>query len=543
LNINGDLESHFLGKLTDLRRHSPDTRFAGALGAVLADTSAGILVLVRNPALVLDAGLASRIAKAIDALPDPEHWSIAGAGGLGLDERRHLGLYATATPAIPDSTGPHPLLDVLPDLVLLNTAFCREVLENAPSLPDAALEPIVAVEGYLAGRISVFLPGLGAGIDGDLLARDIHRLSAELGRHFSGRLAGQTIATLSGDNEIATERTEPCPAQHNLADSTRRTIATHCRALSLSIVIRTRFDRPHLLRRLLTSLSRARRSETEIETILSSDAKRTICADQTKELQRDFCNLTLRLQHNPPSPHSRIANMLGGIRSARNEYVMLIDDDDYVDLFAFDAIAPALFANNRPLIVTGSEIHDEIWEATPSGRWVLSQTTPRGHHAADGWRNMFTGVNRLPVCAMVMPRERLLARLDQFSFDHDLSEDYALFLLVLTDPALPAIAEMPDTFCHISVRGTENSVTMPDRRPWARDIGGYLADLTANRAVAGAGSWQILSGAAGAGTALTASSIAELRTALDHAETNLRLLGQENAHLREMITSNEAIDA
>lgn len=534
LALNGDLESGFIGEAVDLRRHPAGTGFGPALHAVAEETDAAILAIIRNPDVVLDEGLASRIASAAKALPRADLWSLAAAGGLAPGGARHFALYATAMPAIPDPSGPHPLVDAMPDLTLVNRAFAQEVLAGAPSVPDAAFEPVLALEGYRKGRVAMFVPGLCAGIDGGLMARDRTKLGDELQRHFRTGFEGQRIETLAGD-VVIDGTPAPGRAATDLGAIVRGVVQDHATGLSLSVIVRTRFDRMHLLRRLLASLSRARRADCELEVILSTDRRRRDTEPVANALANDFCNLTLRPAWNSPARHSRIGNLLGGLRASAMDYVVLIDDDDYVDLFAFDAVAPALFAGNRPLIVTGAEVHREDWESTPSGRWVLNRSEPSGTHPASGWRDMFAGVNRLPICSMLMPRKRLMERLEAFEFRHDLSEDYALFLLVLTDPSLPAIAEIPETFCHISHRGQENSVTMPDRRPWARDIAAYLADITASGQVAGAGLWQLLARHAPPDRAVAERAAADLAEALDRARATNRLLARENDALRRQL--------
>ena len=115
-----------------------------------------------------------------------------------------------------------------------------------------------------------------------------------------------------------------------------------------------------------------------------------------------------------------------------------------------------------------------------------------------------------------------------------------MLLLIFTDPNLPAIYELPETFCHISVRGQENTVTMQDRRPWVRDITGYLADLTSTPGIAGPGVWAILSKLAGSHVS-EKHTLSELRNALERAEADALLLRQENEHLRhQRIPSIEA---
>jgi hypothetical protein len=197
----------------------------------------------------------------------------------------------------------------------------------------------------------------------------------------------------------------------------------------------------------------------------------------------------------------------------------------------------ALFLGARPLMVAGSAVHDEEWTETPGGRHILTRSSERMTYPASGWPEMFGGVNRLPVCALVMPREQLLARLDCFVFEHDLSEDYTLFLLLLTDPALPEIVELPGTFGHISLRAQDShSITMEDRRPWVSGIALYLADLTRTKAVAGPGQWALLTrigaGRDPAAATLDAKTITELRSALTGRDRQLRLLQNENARLR-----------
>ncbi|MEM7188119.1 MAG: glycosyltransferase [Pseudomonadota bacterium] len=537
---NGDLESAFFEGLSALRRHPPRLDIGVVLRRVLGTSDAEIIVIVQNPALVLDQSFRARLLTAIAKLPDGDSWSIAGAGGLAPGGQRHLALYASQNPAIPEAGGQKPLVDVLPDLCIVNAAFAQEVLEKSTTAITDALEPILATEGYLAGRTARFVPQLAAGINGDLKPRDLDRLTKELGAHFADRLPGVTLSTLSGDVQVRAENVPDTAAfTIDLEASREDAIGAACDPLSISIIVRTQFTRAHLLRRLLTSLTRARLSEMVLEVVLASDAAPEICAAETDLLQRDFCNLPIRLAINDDAEGipSRAANLLAGINEATTDYIAIVDDDDYVDLFAFETIRQALFDGSRPLIVVAAGVHDEIWEETPSGRWVLTSSTPRDGYSASGWRDMFGGVNRLPICSLLIPRQRLIKRLNDFRFRHDLSEDYALFLLVLTDPEVPAIAEIDHPFCHISIRGSENSVTMPDRRGWVGDITAFLSDLTQTSTVAGPGLWQLMTVAGGA--PVESSAEAALNTALSKARRDLSLMKQENEALRRQLSKSK----
>jgi len=398
---------------------------------------------------------------------------------------------------------------------------------------------VLAIQGYLDGRTAVFLPQLTAGIDGALHPRDLGKLRLDLRDWFAEDLPGQEIPTLMGQVRIEPTRPSnddprPPTVRRDLSEAIDAAIASHCPRLSLSIVTRTRFTRPHLLERLLTSITRAQRDVDQIEVVLTSDAPQISCQAALADLKQKFVNLDLRLQHNQAAGHSRVTNLLAGLRAAHYDHVAVMDDDDYVDLFAFEEMGKALFLGARPVMATSAVVHDEEWVETPSGRHVLTRSTERSRYAANGWRDMFGGVNRLPVCSLVVPRATLLARLDAFEFRHDLSEDYALWLLLLTDPALPEIVELPGAFGHISLRaGEDHSVTMADRRPWVRDIALYLSDLCANPAAAGPGQWAQLCGRTIA-NAIDTSTIAAMREAADRRDLELRLLRQELAHLRSL---------
>jgi len=535
LDACGDLETAFLDHAGQLTRHRGPA-FNHLAAALADDAQIEVLAISRNPALVLDAGLPARIAAALAMLaPLAGQWSLAAAGGLTPSGRRVCALYSSETPFIPIHASPQPLADPLPDLYLVDAAWLRILTARNRALPDTGFETVLATQGWLDGRAAIYAPALRAGIDGALCPRDPVKLGLDLQGWFAETLSGEDIPTLMGPVAIEGPATGRGGAE--LAEAVDRVIERHCAPLSLSIVTRTRFSRPHLLERLLTSITRARRDGAEVEVVLSSDAALETCEAALADLRARFVNLTLRLRHNPAEGHSRVTNLLAGLRAATGTHVAIMDDDDYVDLFAFGEMQRALFLGARPLMVTGSTVHDEEWLETPGGRHILARSAERMTYPAAGWREMFGGVNRLPVCALVMPREPLLARLDAFAFAHDLSEDYALFLLVLTDPALPKIVELPGTFGHISLRAGEgHSITMEDRRPWASDIALYLADLTGAAAVAGPGHWALLT-QIGAGrdpeaATLDAKTIAELRSALTRRDRQLRLMQSENAVLR-----------
>jgi len=542
-DASGDLESGFLFGVEALRRHHSGAWFGAMLADLAEQPDTRHIIAIRNPDLVLDDGLAGRIAEATGRLAAmPLHWSIAAARGLEPDEARNAALYSAKSPFIPWQSEPRPLIDPLPDLTIFDPAYLSRLTKEHRMLPNPATETVLAVQGYLDGRIALFLPELSAGVNGALRPRDMVELQRELTDWFAEQFGGQRIRTLMGPVEISPQRQNGVvcsarPARSAGSDLDERLEAARDAAadpLTLSIVTRTRFDRSRLLARLLTSVSRARIDAAEIEVILSSDAPADRCCAETERLQRCFGNLAIRLQHNRAEGHNRVTNLIGGIRAASHDYVAILDDDDYVDLFAFGALRRAPFLGQRPLIAMASVLHDVTWVETPLGRHVVTQSSERDRYPAGGWRAMFGGVNRLPISALAIPRSRLVERLSCCPLAQDLSEDYALFLLILTDPALPAIAELPDVFTHISVRADgDNSITMADRRPWVRDIAGFWRDLTRSTAVVGQGHWALLTAnAADPARSLHDKTVAELRAGLAERDREIRLVSHELARLR-----------
>ncbi len=492
------LDTAFWASAGPLRRSNARSGFSAMLADCLGDPAVRTIVGIRNAELVLDEGLTGRLRAALARLQGlGRPWSIGAAGGLAPNGVRACALYSAETPFLPVEPHPLPLLDPLPDLWIADVGFLRQLCRGGRALPECGLETVIALRGWLAGRVALSLPELVAGVNGPLRPRDIEKFAPALGDWLGPGQEGTVIDTLMGPVTVPGERSSDprrLDRTEDLGDRVTAAIADACEPLSLSIVTRTRFGRPHLLDRLLASISRARIDGQALEIVLSTDVDAREAERHLAAIRERFINLDVRLAVNREAGPSRVVNLTGGIRAARNDYVAVVDDDDYLDLFAFDMLARTRFLGARPLIVASTGLHDEEWTETQNGRHVLTRSEAREGWPADNWRSLFSGVNALPVCAMIMPRDRLLARLDAFALRHDLSEDYALWLLMLTDPALPPIVECAGPFAHVSVReGGDNSVTMTDRRPWVRDIALYLADLTGDPAVAGPGVWQMLS--------------------------------------------------
>lgn len=496
LDATGDLEYGFFSATTAPVRHT------GSLAGILLDPAVAesfpVIVTVRNPSIVFDGEFLDRLKAALDSLEAlGDGWSVATPHGLSRNGEVVSSVYSAVSPALPTMRSAQPVVDVAADLLVINGAFIDALRAGHVTFADACLEQALLIRGYLDGRVGVFLPGLAVPMTGPFLAWAGPSASDGLDAAFGKALGDDALPGLFGPVRFgkASPASPPGANQAYFADLVAGAIRHHCPPLSLSLVTRTRFNRPHLLNRMLTSVTRSRVDGTAVEVVLSTDIATREAQEQFRALKKLFPSIDLRLQINERHEHSRIGNLLGGIAAATRDFVAFVDDDDYVDLAAFGEIALATFMGTQPLVLMANVVHEEEWSSTPSGRYVLARSTTKHTYPPGGWRSMFNGVNQLPISAMIMPRATLQRRLEAFEFRHDLSEDYILILLLLTDPALPPIAEVPSTFVHISSRvGQDNTITMTDRRPWVQDITCFLADLLGDSAVAGPGVWQFLRG-------------------------------------------------
>jgi hypothetical protein len=502
--LSGDVESMFFDQMTVVETFPDSTELGNVMEHILGKLDISYCLIIRNLKIVLDANLPQRLIETISSLDVlKEKWMLCASGGMGVLNERYSAMYSSFEPAIPYGYKIRPIVDIHPDIYVVNMASIRNVFTSLISTPNTAFELIIIIEGYLNGLISIFCPILGIGINGNYLRRDKYVISEELITYFNDRLPGQFIETLLGSievpNKLLSSHIERGQISHRSSLLTRKkltkeisyTVLNYCSNLSISIVTRTQFKRLHLLNRLLTSISRSRLDDMNLEIILSTDAKPKFFGQIVKQLKEAFVNLNIKVAQSDSLGHSRVTNLSTGIRAASNDYVMILDDDDYIDLFAFQNIRLANFLNEKPIIIGASEVHEEKWIDGANGTYILAESKHTQNYYPHNWKTMFSGINALPICSIVTPRDSLLERLSIANLRYDLSEDYTLFLLLLTNPNLPEIFELPFTISHISIRPAgENSVTTIDRTKWTHDISGFLYDLIRSDA-ASDGMWKM----------------------------------------------------
>lgn len=513
-----------------------------ALARAVQESEALMVAVLGNPAIVFDAELVPRIERAVGSVADPDR--VAVVTGKGVDQwgNAFSGLYSSLEPHLPYCRSPIPVVDSASDLFLIARSHLDSLLSRDVYVPAPSLAGWAVLEGYLEGRVSFFSPHLAAGIYGRDMARDAEGHAGLIDALVGCRISALRLPSLGGVMELG--KTPPAAGLQrgwhlsppvSLEQAIRDAILPHCQRMSLSIVTRTQFRRPHLLRRLLTSISRWRNDQVDLEIVLSTDIDQATAGDEVSALRKDFPALHLSLAWNGARPEqSRIRNLLGGLEAAGNDYVAFVDDDDQLHFQILPLLALTRFMGAMPVVFVDTELRNENWVQGGNGRWVLESTSLHHHYSGSAWRTIFQGVNQLPICAAVMPRVWATEALRKFDFRHDYSEDFTMWLLLLQSPDLPLIVDLPKVFCVVSIRsdGT-NTVTEQDRSRWVRDISLFLHDLHIAHPLHGEGRLQTASAAIAAKPSpSTTATVRPASTQDSRLRRELAIARTENDQLR-----------
>jgi len=515
-----------------------------------------------NSNAVFDDELTIRLEQACNQAAGRAKWAVLASTGKCVNGMVCSVVYPSANPRLFSLSIPQPIVDCGLDLFLVNADFLRATQTDWQNLSMQAgsFAQWCIIKGYLMGYLSVFRPELAIGIDGAEIGRDLEKHVSLIRDEFARRLPDIAIPSLMGDLPLkGSDAQFPHPTADRpgaresavtrpvipLLDTIRELTVPAATPMSLSIVTRTTFSRNHLLRRLLSTLTRARHDlDIRLEVVLSTDIDEEKACAIFEALQAEFPELELQLKHNSELfyPHSRVNNLLGGIKAARNDYVAIIDDDDFVDIEALRAIADARFLGNDPLLVMSSQVRNETWCKAGNMRWQLESSSSEKVYHSDNIHHMFKGLNQLPVCALIAPRVWIQHRVKDVHLRHDLSEDYTIYLALLCAPDLPSLLTYQDFFCLISSRDDgSNTITMTDRRPWVRDITLFLHDLFVSTPVLGVGGVQIRAQAASNPANVAADYLRSPR--LEEKQRQAReisLLKTEVAHLRNLLAEQKA---
>ena len=476
--------------ISNLRRCDPTKLLTELLAELVRGEQAGRPILVRrNPKAMAFPRFVSGALAVVAELKDMGvNWSLLAGGGMGLNGERYVAHYSAIEPFLSYAPETRIVVDVLPDIYLLSFEGLSQFFLGQPDHLTAVFEPLFIQDSMKRGMPSFYDPRLGCPVNGHYSRRDFTSMQREFDQLESP--PARELKTLSGDltataplrstaKEKDARACDPLPSFYKLK---RELMSSLCEPLSISIVVRTLFKRRHLAERLLASIVRASIPGVKTEVVLSTDVDPKAAKEGLQALQSKFPMLALKLAINPAAKaneaHSRVRNLLGGAAAAGSDYIWFIDDDDYLDPEALRTLEQQVYFGVKPVFFVDTAVHNEKWDVRESGHAVVESSAYSHTWTADGWRTLFSGVNRLPVCGAIMPRDMFMRAVQAFNFRYDLSEDYILHLLMLTQSELPCFVELTGPMCHVSIRDVnENTMNVSDRTQWCVDIHGFLNDL------------------------------------------------------------------
>ena len=529
-SVAGHRQQEIIAKARTVQRQPWQTTRSAAVADLLQDDSISMIAVGLSEHLVWSSDVLSRI----HGLGRHRNTLLVTPLGLNLSGRVLNSVYSTVSPSLWTSSVPDTVVDSGIDFYVLIADALRSIWDDDLKDFQESFESELIRRGYAEGMISLFDPTLHCTVTGDLLTRDGARFATETVDTRGCVDQDGTVPTLFGKVPVAQEAQD----KETLPEAHRRAIQSIAPELSLTVIVRTEYTRMPLLQRLLASLTEAAlMAETTIEVVLVS-------SEPTRPLREYPDGGALRVRQVVSDDEAlppRTRNLLAGIEQASERYAWIVDDDDYVDPQSILVLHERLWNEPWRLLAVGSQVVEERWETLNEGRWQLLSSVPGETLPPTAWHRAFSGVNSLPVCGYVFPVKYAQERLKVCRPAANLSEDYALLLMLLTGHRLPEVEVVQDVLSYISKRAADSSVMwVQDRTAWAADIGEHVAAMQASEELASPGVWQLGRLALGAPAP---SSYVDLDAMLQElVELRSRNEGKRAQAEAEMRSRSDAVD-
>jgi hypothetical protein len=479
-SVAGQRQLMVLAQARSLRKHPWHEGTAKAVRHLLDDAEVDAILVSLHEGLVWTSDLFSRVAEV--SKDGDSRILLSTPQGLARDGNVLNAVYSTATPSLWSSSARQPIVDTGLDLYVIHAAAARRLWRDDLCDFRSSFESELIRRGYSKRLLSVYDPDLHCTVSGGHASRDGAKFAAEVA-NTRGLLDEGVVPTLFGDVPAKARKAG------SLAEGIAATVSEVAAPLSLSILVRTEYDREPLLARLMASVTEAALVAGQpVEVVLSS----SVPPKQLREVPN--CDLVRihQVQSAGGDLPPRTRNLITAIEGASRQHAWVIDDDDFIDPVALSVIHQSLWEGRERMLTLASRVVEERWEKFSDQRWQLLSATSLETLPGSTWHRAFSGVNSLPVCGYIFPVAYAQERLRVFRPAANLSEDYALLLMLLTGANLPEVAVIPAVLAYISKRTASESVMwVQDRATWAADIGEHVAALQGEPGVAAPGIWQL----------------------------------------------------
>lgn len=452
--------------------------FSGAvqLFRFLAQTDADFVAFSLKAGILWDNKLSERIRKQIErreaqGLP----WLFLTADGVGISGAPYASAHFESEPTLTPDRGCHCVVQTAGTLVVANVSSLRALglLRFFASDPATTMNELVLL-GYSGGYGSYFVSELFPCV------RDSRRLTY---MPIADQIIG-LVPQLYLPADLVFQRFPGGVDRLTLLKSWVEVAEAASTGLSrLSFVVRSLFKRPYLIRRCLISIDYIR-AETgfSVEIVIASDVDDDFVEMEINALRDDFPHLTfVRARGQDEAGHSRVRNLIAGIKATSGARVCVIDDDDFYTPQVTEFFRAACAPGRDDLVVFDTQIMLERWRdgGVKPHRELLGFGD---FFPSSAWANTLRGWNAIPLCGIIHPGWFIRQVAHEYGFSFDYSEDFILHLHCLTHRCRPPITPMPGIGAYQSHRERDDNVSnIEDRTQWTLDTGNGLYELLFER--------------------------------------------------------------
>lgn len=378
-------------------------------------------------------------------------------------------VYSQKTPSLPRMGFDSDIVNASYDFMILNVDLLKPILKSIPSWINESFNSVLINESRYQGRLALYNGRLICSCESYFEANEYVALN-EI-RKAKGLVNIKGYMTELGEYIEVFPEIDFSPVVGVYSEP------------SFSIIVRTTFERPELLKRALASIYFSKcMSNAKIEVLLVSQSYEIYPRELDKV--KDLLNIKkIRVDKGGEIP-GRTINLIQGIKAAKNDYLFVLDDDDYVEQGFFDVLVKKISCSLPGVVFFDSKVIKEDLIYKNNGAIEVKSEKIVAHYLAKNALKLFGGANQIPVCGFAVQKEIARQFISEEVLRHDLSEDYIYLMGVLS--LLPSMLILNKNLVNISIRDNGgNTVTAIDRSQWLRDISDHLDSVFSGDASVG----------------------------------------------------------
>ncbi|RYX89514.1 MAG: hypothetical protein EOO28_32660 [Comamonadaceae bacterium] len=362
-----------------------------------------------------------------------------------------------------------PAQSVDGNVMLLNVAAMREKRLQLPDFDGFQLYDIIlSIESLYRDLLVLIAPQLACwhGSRGNQLSFDEAASSTSFENYLQSRLVNRKIQTLNGEKKVPLPLQIPFSETETRIDLFDRGLASCAIESRVTIVIRTKFERPALLTRCLDSV-KAFIAETDarlFDYVLASSVEASV----------DFESYNLLKIDVGADRDSRFQLVQYAAQQLDSTYLWFLDDDDWLFPNAGSSLTKAIRSVSSPAVFFLDTQHfTERVVPGSDGVYEFSSEPGRFFSCQDHFQSL-SGSNHSPFCSVIFPRTSLL-EIPSSAYDSVVYfEDYMCVLNIVSKGILLSVS-LSVLCVGISIRDSGNSVTMTDRSVWNRSMANVVS--------------------------------------------------------------------